>query len=132
MCRSSLSCIQRRRRCFTATARGPALNSSAAPDVRAPSVRGRWHFGPGSGRFLHIPYGCCNCALASLEAADIRLRMNEAIRPGPESLRQAVSTPQLAVIVPTFNERDNVTTLFPRLESALADLSWGLLFVDQP
>jgi len=68
--------------------------------------------------------------LASLEAADIRLRMNEAIRPGPESLRQAVSTPQLAVIVPTFNERDNVTTLFRRLEVALAGVSWEVIFVD--
>src|SRR5260370_17548923 len=85
---------------------------------------------PVSGRFLHIPCGCWNCALASLEAADIRLRMNEAIRPGPESLRQAVSTPQLAVIVPTFNERDNVTTLFRRLEVALAGVSWEVIFVD--
>jgi dolichol-phosphate mannosyltransferase len=68
--------------------------------------------------------------LASREAADIRLRMNEAIRPGPESLRQAVSTPQLAVIVPTFNERDNVTTLFRRLEVALAGVSWEVIFID--
>src|SRR6478672_3450131 len=56
--------------------------------------------------------------------------MNEAIRPGPESLRQAVSTPQLAVIVPTFNERDNVTTLLQRLETALAGLAWEVIFVD--
>ena len=33
---------------FIAPALGRPLNSSAAPDVRAPSVRGRWHFG---GRF---------------------------------------------------------------------------------
>src|SRR5258706_7286094 len=79
--------------------------------------------------FLHIHYGCWNCALASLEAADIRLRMNEAIRPGPESLRQAVSTPQLAVIVPTFNERDNVSTLFRRLEVALASVSLEVILV---
>src|SRR6478672_5609017 len=56
--------------------------------------------------------------------------MNEAIRPGPESLRQAVSTPQLAVIVPTFNERDNVTTLFGRLEATLAGVNWEVIFVD--
>jgi dolichol-phosphate mannosyltransferase len=56
--------------------------------------------------------------------------MNEAIRPGPESPPQAVSTPQLAVIVPTFNERDNVTTLFRRLEAALAGVSWEVIFVD--
>jgi dolichol-phosphate mannosyltransferase len=56
--------------------------------------------------------------------------MNEAIRPGPENPPQAVSTPQLAVIVPTFNERDNVTTLFQRLETALAGASWEVIFVD--
>src|SRR5258708_19157933 len=130
MCRSSLSCIQRRRRCFTAPALGRPLNSSAAPDVRAPSVRGRWHFGPGSGRFLHIPYGCWNCALASLEAADIRLRLNEAIPPRPESLPHAASTPQLAVISPTFNERDNVTTLVRRPEVAPAGLNCEFISVD--
>ena len=56
--------------------------------------------------------------------------MNEAIRPGPENLPQAVSTPQLSVIVPTFNERDNVTTLFRRLEAALAGVNWEVIFVD--
>jgi dolichol-phosphate mannosyltransferase len=56
--------------------------------------------------------------------------MNEAIRPGPENPPQAVSTPQLAVIVPTFNERDNVTTLFRRLEAALAGANWEVIFVD--
>jgi hypothetical protein len=49
--KSSLSCIQRRRRCFIAPALGRPLNSSAAPDVRAPVVRGRWHFGASSGPF---------------------------------------------------------------------------------
>ena len=56
--------------------------------------------------------------------------MNEAIRPGPENPPQAVSTPQLAVIVPTFNERDNVNPLFRRLEAALAGVSWEVIFVD--
>jgi len=56
--------------------------------------------------------------------------MNKAIRPGPETPPQAVSTPQLSVIVPTFNERDNVTTLFRRLEAALAGVSWEVIFVD--
>jgi dolichol-phosphate mannosyltransferase len=71
-----------------------------------------------------------NCALASPEAADIRWRMNEAIRPAPESPPQAAVTPQLSVIVPTFNERDNVTTLFRRLEATLAGVAWEVLFVD--
>src|ERR1700737_5251652 len=56
--------------------------------------------------------------------------MNEAIRPGPESLPQAVALPQLSVIVPTFNERDNVTTLFRRLEAALSGVSFEVIFVD--
>jgi dolichol-phosphate mannosyltransferase len=61
--------------------------------------------------------------------------MKEAIRPGPESLPQAaiapeLSAPELSVIVPTFNERDNVTTLFQRLETALAGVAWEVIFVD--
>src|SRR6266478_3111983 len=56
--------------------------------------------------------------------------MNKAIRPGPESPPQATATLQLAVIVPTFNERDNVTTLFRRLEAALAGVNWEVIFVD--
>ena len=56
--------------------------------------------------------------------------MNQAIRPGSENPPQAVDTPQLSVIVPTFNERDNVTTLFRRLETALAGIAWEVIFVD--
>ena len=54
--------------------------------------------------------------------------MNEAIRPEPET--QAVATPALSVIIPTFNERDNVVTLFQRLAVALAGASWEAIFVD--
>jgi len=56
--------------------------------------------------------------------------MNEAIRPGPENPPQAAVAPQLSVIVPTFNERDNVATLFRRLETALAGVSFEVVFVD--
>ncbi|WP_029582105.1 glycosyltransferase family 2 protein [Bradyrhizobium sp. URHD0069] len=56
--------------------------------------------------------------------------MNEAIRPSPESPPQAAVTPELSVIVPTFNERDNVTTLFRRLEATLAGVAWEVIFVD--
>lgn len=56
--------------------------------------------------------------------------MNEAIRPGPESPLQAAMAPQLSVVVPTFNERDNVTTLFRRLETALTGIAWEVVFVD--
>src|SRR5258706_11071497 len=56
--------------------------------------------------------------------------MNEAVRPGPEDPPQAAALAQLSVIVPTFNERDNVTTLFRRLEAALAGVSFEVIFVD--
>lgn len=56
--------------------------------------------------------------------------MNQAQRPGPESPPQAAFAPQLSVIVPTFNERDNVTTLFRRLDAALAGVVWEVIFVD--
>jgi dolichol-phosphate mannosyltransferase len=56
--------------------------------------------------------------------------MNEAIRPGSDNPPQAVASPQLSVIVPTFNERDNVTTLYRRLETTLAGVAWEVIFVD--
>jgi dolichol-phosphate mannosyltransferase len=56
--------------------------------------------------------------------------MNQAIRPGSENPPQAVDTPQLSVVVPTFNECDNVTTLFRRLETALAGIAWEVVFID--
>src|SRR3954468_24384646 len=56
--------------------------------------------------------------------------MNEAIRPGSDRPPQAGASPQLSVIVPTFNERDNVTTLYRRLETALAGVAWEVIFVD--
>jgi dolichol-phosphate mannosyltransferase len=53
--------------------------------------------------------------------------MNEAIRPGQGT---AVVTPELSVVVPTFNERDNVTALFHKLETALAGRAWEVIYVD--
>jgi dolichol-phosphate mannosyltransferase len=56
--------------------------------------------------------------------------MNDAISPGPVNPPQVAGSPQLSVIVPTFNERDNVTTLFRRLETALAGVAFEVIFVD--
>ena len=56
--------------------------------------------------------------------------MNDAIPPGPENPPQATGAPRLSVIVPTFNERDNVTTLLQRLGVALAGVPWEVVFVD--
>jgi dolichol-phosphate mannosyltransferase len=38
--------------------------------------------------------------------------------------------PSIAVILPTFNERENIPTLIGRLSAALAGLDWELIFVD--
>lgn len=54
--------------------------------------------------------------------------MNEAIRPGIDN--QAQEGPELSVIVPTFNERDNVTVLYRRLEATLVNIAWEVVFVD--
>lgn len=54
--------------------------------------------------------------------------MNEAIRPGVGN--QAQEGPELSVIVPTFNERDNVTVLYRRLEATLVNVAWEVVFVD--
>jgi dolichol-phosphate mannosyltransferase len=56
--------------------------------------------------------------------------MNDAIKPGPENPPQAAGFPQLSVVVPTFNERDNVTVLYRRLEATLKDIPWEVVFVD--
>jgi dolichol-phosphate mannosyltransferase len=56
--------------------------------------------------------------------------MNEAIRPAPENPSQSAVAPQLSVIVPTFNERDNVTTLYRRLEATFTGIAWEVVFVD--
>ncbi|WP_234679201.1 glycosyltransferase [Bradyrhizobium monzae] len=54
--------------------------------------------------------------------------MNEAIRPDVDG--QAQEGPELSVIVPTFNERDNVTVLYRRLEATLVNVAWEVVFVD--
>lgn len=56
--------------------------------------------------------------------------MNEAIRPGSDHPPQAQEGPELSVIVPTFNERDNVMVLYRRLEATLANVAWEVVFVD--
>jgi dolichol-phosphate mannosyltransferase len=56
--------------------------------------------------------------------------MNDAIDPGPDRPPQATGLPQLSVIVPTFNERDNVAELYRRLAATLKDIPWEVIFVD--
>lgn len=47
----------------------------------------------------------------------------------PYSAAAAVA-PDLSIIVPTFNERDNVLVLFDRLAKALDGVAWEAIFVD--
>jgi dolichol-phosphate mannosyltransferase len=56
--------------------------------------------------------------------------MNDAIPSGSESLPQAAVALQLSVVVPTFNERDNVTVLYRQLQTALTGVAWEVIFVD--
>jgi dolichol-phosphate mannosyltransferase len=42
----------------------------------------------------------------------------------------AAGAPELCVVVPTFNERDNVPVLAARLASALQGIAWEAVFVD--
>jgi dolichol-phosphate mannosyltransferase len=58
------------------------------------------------------------------------LRMNEAVQSVPKIPLPAAGPLQLSVIIPTFNERDNVTTLYRRLEVAFKDVPWEVVFVD--
>ena len=56
--------------------------------------------------------------------------MNDAIQPGSGSPPQAAVALQLSVVVPTFNERDNVTALYRQLQTALTGVAWEVIFVD--
>jgi dolichol-phosphate mannosyltransferase len=61
--------------------------------------------------------------------------MNEHIISAPKidieaRIEAAPYIPLLSVIVPTFNERVNVTKLFEKLDRALAGIDWEVIFVD--
>lgn len=40
------------------------------------------------------------------------------------------AAPEVAIVVPTFNERDNIAPLIQRLQDILGDLHWEVVFVD--
>src|SRR5690242_6192301 len=43
---------------------------------------------------------------------------------------QAPSPAMLTLVIPTFNERANITEIVARLDRVLADVSWEVIFVD--
>src|SRR5262245_57559354 len=60
--------------------------------------------------------------------------MNVPQRPLPDSTQQARDAPQsvpvLAIVVPTLNEAANIEALLTKIEWALADVRWQVIFVD--
>ncbi len=50
--------------------------------------------------------------------------------PKASSAPPKASARQLCVVVPTFNERDNVPRLLAKLDAALAGIAWEVIFVD--
>jgi dolichol-phosphate mannosyltransferase len=55
-------------------------------------------------------------------------RTNEVIIPALND--QATQVVELAIVIPTFNERDNVSPLLDRLKAALGAFGWEAIFVD--
>jgi len=50
---------------------------------------------------------------------------------GPTSIETGITpAPELSVVVPTYNERDNVPLLVELLKRTLEDVSWEVIFVD--
>src|SRR5207237_9616229 len=71
-----------------------------------------------------------NSALRAQEPSAIRFHMNKEKKPSTENPSQDNGLPHLSVIVPTFNERDNVTTLYQRLAATFGAAPWEVVFVD--
>src|SRR5215469_7951634 len=64
-------------------------------------------------------------------AMDINLpRRNEFAPVGQAQERPVTEGPELTVVVPTLNERDNIGPLVELLDAALETVSWEVIFVD--
>jgi dolichol-phosphate mannosyltransferase len=48
----------------------------------------------------------------------------------PAEISRSVMSAELTIVVPTFNERDNVELLIARLDAALRGIAWEVLYVD--
>ncbi len=62
----------------------------------------------------------------------VRLRAGEAPagRPAIRAAAEFRAAPELTIVVPTLNERDNVPDLVERIGAALPGIDWELMFVD--
>jgi dolichol-phosphate mannosyltransferase len=56
--------------------------------------------------------------------------MNQTLLAVAESPQATAAMPVLSVVVPTFNERDNVRKLYGKLEAALKGIAWEVVYVD--
>lgn len=56
--------------------------------------------------------------------------MNAPVMTTERELYAREATPSLSVIIPTYNERDNLRPLLARLQSALDGLAWEIIIVD--
>ncbi len=48
----------------------------------------------------------------------------------PAEISRSAMSAELTIVVPTFNERDNVELLIARLDAALRGIAWEVLYVD--
>jgi dolichol-phosphate mannosyltransferase len=66
----------------------------------------------------------------SMSVAELAMDPSAIARLEPHLAAQQASAAELAVIIPTLNERDNVPLVVERLNSVLAGIAWEAIFVD--
>src|SRR5262245_51887974 len=67
--------------------------------------------------------------VSSMISAREAPRVRPSVR-SPQQPHAAARPVELTVVVPAFNERENVDPLVERLEAALGDLAWEVIYVD--
>lgn len=66
------------------------------------------------------PYDAQASAIPSLPTAHLFSLIGKTLAPAAE----------LSIVVPTFNERDNITNVIAAVSETLSDISWEIIFVD--
>ena len=94
-------------------------NSKAAPDVRAPVVRGRWHFGPGFDGFCTSFGGCSRrFRLGTAGGGGYTLAHERSDPAGPRNPQQTTGLPVLSVVVP-HSMSATTSPALPQLDATL-------------
>jgi dolichol-phosphate mannosyltransferase len=68
--------------------------------------------------------------MAAEEDYGMTIARSEKQHMAPDASLGVDSGPELTVVVPTFNEKENVGLLVERLDDVLSDISWEVIFVD--